>query len=81
MIVADGTRRDISPYYRAVINAGLGERGRALDDLEKTVEERFKLLVFLKVETQFGSLRSEPRFVELVRRIRARAQAVGSDGR
>jgi serine/threonine-protein kinase len=62
-------QRYVSPYHFAVIYAGLGERAQALDYLEKAADEHFNLLVFLKVEPMFDSLRSEPRFSALVRRV------------
>ena len=62
-------QRYISPYHFAVIYLPLGEREQALYDLEKAADERFNLMVFLKVEPQFDSLRSEPRFVALTQRL------------
>jgi serine/threonine-protein kinase len=62
-------RRYVSPYHLAVIYAGLGEREQALDQLEKAADERFNWLVFLRVEPQFDSLRSEPRYAALVQRM------------
>ena len=59
----------VSPYHLAVIYAGLGEREKALDNLEKAGDERFNWLVFIKVEPIFESLRSEPRSLALVHRI------------
>src|SRR5947209_11959740 len=59
----------VSPYHLAVIYAGLGEREKALNNLEKAAEERFYWIVFIKVEPIFESLRSEPRFLALVRRV------------
>jgi serine/threonine-protein kinase len=63
------TRRYVSPYYLAVVYAGLGEREQALDHLEKASQERFNWLAFVKVEPQFKSLRAEPRFQALAQRI------------
>jgi len=62
-------QRYISPYHFAVIYIPLGEREQALSHLEKAADERFNLMVFLKVEPQFESLRSEPRFVALTQRL------------
>lgn len=49
----------------AVVYAGLDERERALDWLEKSREERFNWLPFIQVDPVFKNLRSEARFVEL----------------
>jgi hypothetical protein len=48
-----------------VIYAGLDDRQRAIDWLEKSRQERFNWLPFIKVDPVFKNLRSEPRFVEL----------------
>ncbi len=61
-------QRYVSPYHLAVVYAGLGERAQALDQLEKAAAERFNWLGFLRVEPQFDSLHSDPRFAALVRR-------------
>ncbi len=55
----------VSPYQTAVIYAGLNNRKLALDWLEKSQEERFNWLPFIKVDPVFKNLRSEARFVEL----------------
>lgn len=55
----------VSPYQTAVIYAGLDERTLALDWLEKSRQERFNWLPFIKVDPVFKNLRSEERFVEL----------------
>ncbi len=62
-------RRYVSPYYLAVVRAGLGEREQALAHLEQAAQERFNWLVFIRVEPQFESLRAEPRFAALLQRI------------
>jgi tetratricopeptide (TPR) repeat protein len=48
---------------------GLGETERAFDLLETAYRERSGLLVFLKVEPIFDSLRSDARFEDLLRRM------------
>ena len=58
-----------SPFQTAVIYAGLDDRKRALDLLEKSREERFNLVPFIKVDPVLKNLRSEPRFVELSKSI------------
>ena len=59
----------VSPYFIALIYAGLGENDRTLDWLEKAYQERHPYLAFLKVEPVFRNLRSDPRFQDLVRRV------------
>jgi serine/threonine-protein kinase len=55
----------VSPFQTAVVYAGLDERQLALDWLEKSRQERFNWLPFIKVDPVFKNLRSEQRFVEL----------------
>ena len=63
------TRRYVSPYAVATIYAGLGDREQAFLWLEKSYQERSPLLTFLRVEPTLDSLRSDPRFESLVRRV------------
>ena len=59
----------VSPFDLALIYAGLGERDEALLWLEKAYEERNQWLTWLKVEPRLDSLRRDPRFSDLVRRV------------
>jgi DNA-binding winged helix-turn-helix (wHTH) protein/TolB-like protein/Tfp pilus assembly protein PilF len=62
-------QRYVSPYYVAMIYAALGEKEQALAFLERAYGERSRRLVFLKVNPVWDSLRSDPRFADLVRRV------------
>ncbi|MBI4462471.1 MAG: hypothetical protein HY653_06155, partial [Acidobacteria bacterium] len=63
-------RRYVSAYLVAVIHTGLGERDQAWAWLEKAHEERASWLSqFLKVDPRFDSLRSDPRYADLLRRM------------
>jgi eukaryotic-like serine/threonine-protein kinase len=59
----------ISAYDLAVIYAGLGENEQAFEFLRKSYEERTGGLLLLKSEPIFESLRSDPRYGELLRRM------------
>jgi DNA-binding winged helix-turn-helix (wHTH) protein/TolB-like protein/Flp pilus assembly protein TadD len=59
----------VSPYHPAMIYAGLGNKEKALELLEQAYQERFGLLVYLKIEPRFDGLREEPQFKDLLRRI------------
>ena len=57
----------VSSFHIAAVYAGLDERKIALDWLEKSRQERFNWLPFLKVDPVWKNLRSEARFVELAK--------------
>ena len=59
--------RHISPFNRAVVYGGLGDKGRAMEWREKAYDERSPSLNLLKVSPAFTSLREDPRFVAMVR--------------
>ena len=61
--------RYVSAYEIALLYACLGDKENAFEWLSKSFEERSSALVFLKVEPGFDSLRNDPRFTELLRRI------------
>jgi len=59
-----------SPYMIATVYAGLGEKNKAFEYLEKAYQERSSdLPYFLKADLRMDSLRSDPRFQDLMRRM------------
>lgn len=62
-------RSYISPTLIAIIYTGLGEKDQAFAWLDKAYDGRDFILVLLKVEPMFDSLRSDPRFAALMRRV------------
>jgi len=62
-------QRYVSPYHMAMVYAGLGEQNRAFDSLDKAYAEREGRMTILKFAPEFDSLRSDPRYADLVRRI------------
>jgi hypothetical protein len=59
----------VSAVGIAFIHIGLGEKEEALAWLEKGYEERAFQMQFLKVEPRWNDLRSDPRFIDLIRRM------------
>lgn len=53
----------------AALYASLGEKDRAFYFLDKAIEQRQRNLRLLKILPQFDSLRSDPRFREVLRRL------------
>jgi tetratricopeptide (TPR) repeat protein len=62
-------RHYVAPINTALIYTGLGDKERAFEWLEKALEDRSRLVIFLKVEPEYDPLRSDPRFTNLLRRI------------
>jgi serine/threonine protein kinase/tetratricopeptide (TPR) repeat protein len=62
------TKRFVTPYHRALIHLNLGERDEALALLEQSVEQNEPWIVWLGVEPQFDSLRSDSRFRDLLQK-------------
>jgi len=60
----------VSPFSIAEGYMRLGQREQALEWLEKAYEEHDSGLVSIGVEPMFDSIRSEPRFKEIVRRMK-----------
>jgi DNA-binding winged helix-turn-helix (wHTH) protein/TolB-like protein/Tfp pilus assembly protein PilF len=60
----------MAPTGSAVIYAQLGDKSQSLDDLERAYREHDHDLVYMKVDHSWDSLRSEPRFQELLKRMR-----------
>jgi TolB-like protein/DNA-binding winged helix-turn-helix (wHTH) protein/Flp pilus assembly protein TadD len=59
----------VSPFWMALVHTGLGERDQAFQWFERVFAERAKAgAVSLKVNPIFDSLRSDPRFADLLRR-------------
>jgi len=67
----DAIRREryVRSFYFAVVHIGLGELPEALDALEEAFEERDMYMVLLKVDPMFDGLRSEPRFIALLKKV------------
>ena len=59
----------VRPHLFAAIYVRLGDKDQALAYLEKAAEERESLISKLKVHPLWDSLRSDPRFTDLVRRV------------
>ena len=67
-------RRYVSSYHLAMIYIGLRQKDPAFEWLESAYRERSDLLVYLNVEPRLDSLRSDPRFKDLLRRVGLREQ-------
>jgi eukaryotic-like serine/threonine-protein kinase len=60
----------VSPYMIGAIYAGLGDKNKAFEFLEKAYQERSPdIPYFLKADLRIDNLRSDPRFQDLLRRV------------
>ena len=59
----------VAPFNLALVSLGLGDRPRALDYLEQAYAASSESLVWLKVDRIYDPLRSEPRFVALMKKL------------
>ena len=62
-------QRYVSPYLFATIHSVLGEKDEALAWLENARANREQFLVILKVDMSLDSLRTDPRFQDLLRHV------------
>jgi tetratricopeptide (TPR) repeat protein len=62
-------KRGIGHYEVALIYAGLADKDRAFEWLEKAYEKRDQGMAYLKVDPGLKPLRSDPRFQDLLRRM------------
>ena len=68
-IERESAERYVDPVFTALIYAGLGEKEEALEWLEKGYRIHSGWMRYLKTSRALASLRSEPQFQDLLRRI------------
>ena len=62
-------RHYVSPYYDAVIHAGLGNHAAALQLLTKAYEDRSEMMPHLRVDHRLRSLHDTPQFQKLLQQV------------
>ena len=68
-LTPEAHRGSLDATWIALIHAALDDKERAFIWLEKAYEARSDPLLFLKVDPKYDSLRSDPRFGQLVKRL------------
>lgn len=63
----------VSPFCLALAEAGIGENAKALDALENAFDEHDVWLIWLGREPRLDGLRAEPRFKEMLERMKLAA--------
>ena len=64
-----GKKSYVSPFDLALVHAALGETDEAFALLDKAVAERSTFLVYSKWEPRLDPLRSDPRFMQVLKQI------------
>jgi TolB-like protein/Tfp pilus assembly protein PilF len=59
----------VSAWDMSTIYLALGDRERAIAELERAFQEHSERLIWIKVDPRFEPLRSDPRFQDLLRRM------------
>ena len=66
---AKSKKEYVSPYYFAIVYAGLGNNESAMRYLDQAFLDRSNGLVFLQVEPELDPLRTDPRFAALQKKL------------
>jgi hypothetical protein len=59
----------IAAHHFVLIYVGMGKKDEAFAWLEKSYEQHSPMMAWLEVDQRFDSLRKEPRFQDLIRRV------------
>jgi len=68
-LIALSKERYVSPFDIALVYVGLGKKDQALENLEKAYTDRASLMAYLGTWPVFDSVRSEPRFKALLKKM------------
>jgi len=60
---------NLRPFYTALVYVGLNEKDQALHWLQKAYEKRDELIIDLHIDPRMDGLRSDPRFVALLKKV------------
>jgi eukaryotic-like serine/threonine-protein kinase len=63
-------QRYVPAYWLALAYVAIGNKDQAFAWLDKAYEERFFLLMWIKPNPRFDAIRSDPRYLDLMRRMR-----------
>ncbi|MEO8574439.1 MAG: tetratricopeptide repeat protein [Pyrinomonadaceae bacterium] len=66
---SEGNDEPLDPIEIAFLYAKLGEKDKAFEWLERGFRARLSAMVFLKSDSGWNDLKSDPRFVDLMRRV------------
>jgi TolB-like protein/DNA-binding winged helix-turn-helix (wHTH) protein/Tfp pilus assembly protein PilF len=66
---SESTTGYVSPFYVALVYAGLKDESHTMEWLEKAYSDRSNSMVFLDVDPRFDNLRSNPKFQNLLQQM------------
>ena len=68
-LFVENKQEPVSPFFFALVYAGLNDKEKALEWLEKAYEEKSGSVRYLKMEPRLQNLRNEPRYIALMKKI------------
>ena len=68
-LFAENKKAPVSPFFFALVYAGLNDKEKALEWLQKAYEEKSGSVRYLKMEPRLANLRNEPRYIALMKKI------------
>jgi eukaryotic-like serine/threonine-protein kinase len=69
MVMRDSFRTQLPPFLIATLYARVGDKDKTIEWLQKGYEERDFRIMLISVTPEFDGLRTDPRFVDLVRQM------------
>ena len=69
LVMRDSLQTQLPPYVIATFYARLGDKDKTIEWLEKGYEERDFRVMLLSVTPEFDGMRTDPRFIDLVRQM------------
>jgi hypothetical protein len=69
------SRGYVAPFWHSILYAGLGDVDTAIGHLERSYAQSDVWLVWLNTDPRLDSLRADPRFQQLLRRVGFGVQA------
>jgi TolB-like protein/Tfp pilus assembly protein PilF len=71
-LIAESGRKQVDPYEIALVQSGLGHSDEAFRALNQAIDARSGLIVYAQVDPKLSPLRKDPRFPELLGRLKLR---------
>jgi serine/threonine-protein kinase len=62
-------QRYVSPYFIAIVYAGLREKDQTFEWLQKAYDDRSFRISYVAVQPEFDNIRSDPRYADLIRKL------------